>query len=270
MASSAHTPDRDKLSVVTATLAMALLSGYFVHLPAWGTVLRLPGVVIPFRLSVSGLMALLIAALTVAGVDWVLADHPALEGRPALPHWLLPALTAWVLEVFLQHLPGGVIWWAALFLGLGLWFLVFVAEYVAVDGEDPRYPLAAAGLTGLGFLLFFLLIAALRSAGVRLFFSAPAVGGAAALVALRTLNLQQHGRWQPVEALFIFAIAAQLEAAFHYLPIPPTAFALLLAATTYAAVVYLSNLLEGQAPAQAALEPAGVLVLLLLLLPWAW
>ena len=270
MTSPAHFPDRDKLSVVTAAMAIAMLSGHFVHLPAWEVTLRLPGFVLPLRIGMPGVMALLIAALTVAGVDWILSDHPALAGRSTLPHWLLPALTAWVLEVLLQRLPGGAAWWGILFGGIALWFLVMLAEYIVVDGEDLRYPLAATGLTALGFLLFFLLAVAVRSAGVRLFFTAPMLGLAAGTVALRAFNLQLHGLWRPVEAIFILASATQLAAAFHYLPIPPAAYGLILTAVTYAATVYIGNLLEEEPPSQAMVEPLVVLGLLLLLLPLAW
>ena len=268
--SPTHFPDRDKLSVVTATLVIALLSGYFVHLPAWHAVIRLPWLVLPIRVDVANAMALLIAALTVAGVDWILGDHPSLGSRTTVPHWLLPALTAWVLEVLLQHLPPGFMWWVTLFLGLALWFLVLVAEYIVVEGDDPHYPLAATVLTGLGYLLFFLLTAAVRASGLRLFFTVPMLGFAGGIVALRTFNLHLHGQWRPVEAVFILVIVAQLAAALHYLPVPPAAFGLLLTASAYAATVYLGNLLEEQTPAQAVVEPAIVLALLLLLLPWAW
>ena len=268
--STTHFPDRDKLSVVTAAMAIAILSGRFVHLPAWQITVPLPGFTLPIHFGLPGAMALLIAALTVAGVDWILGDHPALETRTTLPHWLLPALTAWVLEVLLQRLPGGIAWWSTLFAGIGLWFLVMLAEYIVVDGEDLRYPLAATGLIALGFLLFFLLTVAVRSAGLRLFFTAPMLGLAAATVALRAFNLQLHGLWKPVEAIFILAITTQLAAAFHYLPIPPVAFGLILTAITYAATVYIGNLLEEEPPSQAVVEPLVVLALLLLLLPLAW
>ncbi|NPA93698.1 MAG: hypothetical protein GXO56_08480 [Chloroflexi bacterium] len=268
--SPAYLPDRDKLSVVTATLVAALLGGYFVRLPDWEVVLRLPGFLLPLHFSATRAFAVLIAALTAAGTDWVLGDHPALGNRPTWPHWLLPALTAWVLEVLLQRLPLGALWWVTLALGLIIWFLVLVAEYIVVDAEDLRYPLAAAGLTGLGFLLFFLLAVAVRAAGWRLFFTAPTLGVASGIVALRTFNLQRHGEWRPIEAVFVAAITAQLAAALHYLPIPPLAYGLILVAAAYAATVYLANLMEEQSIAQALWEPVVTLAVLLLLLPWAW
>jgi len=267
---TAFLPDRDRLSVVTATLAVALLSGYFIHLPGREIVLRLSWLVLPVRITVANLLAVLIAALTVAGTDWILSDHPSLEGRWTAAHWILPALTAWVVEVLLQHMPLGLAWWGTLFLGLALWLLVLVAEYIVIDGSDARYPLAATGLTGLGFLSFFLLAVAVRSSGLRLFFAAPMLGLAGGMVALRTFNLQLHGVWRPVEAVFLTVIVAQLTAAWHYLPIPPVAFSLMLTAVAYAATVYLGHLLEDQSPMQALWEPLTAFVLLMLLLPWAW
>jgi len=267
---TAFLPDRDRLSVVTATLVVALLSGYFIHLPGREIVLQWSWLVLPVRITVANLLAVLIAALTVAGTDWVLSDHPSLGERRTVSHWLLPALTAWVLEVLLQHLPLGVLWWSALFLGLALWLLVLIAEYIVIDGSDMRYPLAATGLTGLGFLLFFLLAVTVRSSGWRMLFTAPMLGLAGGVVALRTFNLQLHGVWRPVEAVFMMVIVAQLAAAFHNLPIPPVAFGLILTASAYAATVYLGHLMEEQPPLQALWEPVVAFVLLMLLLPWAW
>ncbi len=266
----AFLPNRDRLSVVTATLVVALLSGYFIHLPGREIVLQVSWLVLPVRITVANVLAVLIAALTVAGTDWVLSDHPSLGGRWTVSHWLLPALTAWVLEVLLQHLPLGGVWWGALFLGLVLWLLVLVAEYIVIDGDDARYPLAATGLTGLGFLLFFLLAVTVRSSGLRLFFTSPMLGLAGGMVALRTFNLQLHGVWRPVEAVFLVVIVAQLTAAFHNIPMPPVAFGLVLTAAAYASTVYLVRLMEEQSPLQALWEPLTAFVLMLLLLPWAW
>ena len=269
--SQTHFPDGDRLSVVTAMLAVALLSGYFIHLPGEEEILlQFSWLVLPIHITVANTLAVLIAALTVAGTDWVLSDHPSLGKRSTAPSWLLPALTAWVLEVLLQHLPLGAMWWVTLFGGLAIWLAVLVAEYIVVDGEDARYPLAAAVLNGLGFLLFFLLVVAVRSSGLRLFFTAPMLGLAAGIVALRTLNLQLHGLWRPVETVFVMAIVTQFAAALHYLPIPPVAFGLILTAITYASTVFLGRLLEDLPPAQALWEPLAALGLLLLLLPWAW
>ncbi len=266
-----HFPNRDRLSVVAATLTVALLSGYFIHLPGEEEILlQLSWLVLPIHITVANVLAVLIVALTTAGTDWVLSDHPSLGDRSTAPHWLLPVLTAWVLETLLRHLPFGVMWWVTLFGGLAIWLAVLVAEYIVVDGEDARYPLASAGLNGLGFLLFFLLVVTVRASGLRLFFTAPMLGLAAGIVALRTLNLQLHGLWRPVETVFVMAIVTQLAAALHYLPIPPVAFGLILTAVTYASTVFLGRLLEDQSPAQALWEPLAALVLLLLLLPWAW
>ncbi len=266
----AYLPDRDKLSVVTAALVVALLSGHFIHLPGKTLTLNLPGLVVAVPLTVTSALALLIAALTAAGTDWILSDHPSLKTRTTLAHWLLPALTAWVLEVLLQRLPGGWAWWLTLFLGLAVWFSVLVAEYITVDANDLRYPLAAAVLVGLGFLLFFLLAVAVRAAGWRLLFAAPTLALSAGVVALRTLHLHLAGRWQPVEAVFIAALVLQLAAAAHHLPLSPAAVALFLTGSAYAATVYLGNLLEGEPWSQAIVEPLVVFGLTLLLMPWAW
>jgi len=267
---STYLPSREKMSVFSAALVMTLLEGRLVHLPTLGWNFTFLGIKVGLRLSVPGVLALVIAALTAAGTDWVMSDHPSRRGRSTATHWILPALTIWVLEVLLQHLPLGWLWWVVLFVGIGLWFLVIVAEYIVIDSNDLRYPIASAGLNGLGFLIFFLMAVGVKAVPWRLFFAAPTFGITAGLVALRAFHLRFPERWLPIEATFIAAIAAQLAAAIYYLPLSSLAFGLVLVGTAYAATVYLGNVIEEQAFPQSVTEPAVVLALTLLLLPWAW
>ncbi len=258
------------MSVFSAALVMALLEGRMVHLPPLEWHSAVLGLNLHFRLSIPDVLALLIAALTAAGTDWIMRDHPSLKGRSTFTHWILPALTAWVLEILLQHLPLGFLWWAVLFAGLALWFLVIVAEYIAIDSADLRYPVAAAGLNGLGFLMFFLMAVGVRSVPWRLFFAAPTLGLVAGFVALRAFHLRFSGGWLPVESAFVAAIALQLAAAFYYIVPSPVAFGVVLAGASYASTVYLGNVLEEQVFPQSVVEPLIVVASALLLLPWAW
>ena len=41
---------------------------------------------------------------------------------------------------------------------MGILVVVFLAEYVAVDHTDTRYPLATAILTSLAFVIFLILV----------------------------------------------------------------------------------------------------------------
>jgi len=115
---------------------------------------QLPGLYLSVPVNVQILVAFVVAALTAIGADWLLRDHPALRRRRTLEHWLLPALTAWVIGMPLFQLPLSPLWCGGFALGGALLILVLVAEYIVVDSEDARQAPAAAVLTAVSFALF--------------------------------------------------------------------------------------------------------------------
>jgi hypothetical protein len=140
--------------------------------------------------------------------------------------------------------------------------LVLLAEYIIVDPEDARRPLASIVLTAVAFTLYLVLVAGLRFAELRLFMITPAVGLAAGLVSLRTLRLRLVDRWALVEAGLAALVAMQLAAALHYWPISPVTYALALLGPVYALTTFFGNLLAGEPPRRALVEPAALLALI--------
>jgi hypothetical protein len=174
---------------------------------------------------------------------------------------LLPALTAWVIGIPLYLLPFGTQWLVAFALGGALLMLVLVAEYIAVDPEDNRYTIASAGLTAVSFAIFMVLAIALRSAGIRLFLTLPALTLASLLVVLRTLNLRLGGLWAIMLSLALALIIAQIAAGLHYLPLSPTKYGLALIGPAYALTTFIGNLVEGIPLRRAIIGPVLVLII---------
>lgn len=261
-------PDTDRISILAATILFAYVLTQYVSLPVWEVDLQLPGLFIPFRLNFSTIVTIIVAGLTATGADWLIRDHPALEDRQTVQHWLLPALTAWVIGAYLFTLPYGLTWFAALMTGGIVLMLVLLAEYVVVDPEDARYPLASAGLAALAFGLFLALAITLHAAGLRLFWRVPFLVGAAFLVSVRVFHLKLAGRWVLFHAIAIALVIGQLAAAFHYWPLLAPAFGLLLLAPLYALIILFSALDQGQTIRRALVEPLVVLVVLLVLALW--
>ncbi len=255
-----YLPDVDRLSVLAATILLAYALSRFLDLPSKDLGIQLPGIFISFQINIRTIVALLVAGLTASGADWLFRDHPQLKGKSTFQHWLLPALTAWVIGIPLFQLPLGVTWWGTFTIGGILLMLVLVAEYIVVDIEDVRYPPAAAGLTAVSFALFLILAIVLRSAGMRLYLVLPAMVLAVALVSLRTLNLRLHGSWKLLEAGVIVLIVAQVVAALHYWPLSPIAFGLAVLGPAYALTSLISSLSEGESLRTAVLEPGIVLL----------
>ncbi len=258
-----YLPDADRLSVLAATILLAYALARFVTLPGLNLGVQLPGFYLSLQLNIHTIVALVVALLTATGADWLLREHPALGKGSTIEHWLLPALTAWVIGIPLFQVPLGPLWWAGFAVGGAFLLLVLVAEYIVVDDEDIRQPVAAGGLTVLSFALYLILAITLRIAGLRAFLLVPALGLSIGLVSLRTLHLRLHGRWAFVLAGVIALFTAQIAAALHYLPIAPVTYGLLLLGPAYALTSLLANLAEDHPLRQALVEPALILFIVL-------
>ena len=260
MQRSGYLPNIDRLSMLTATILLAYALAVFVKVPERQTVLELFSFSINIHFTLNTFLPIIVAGLTATGTVWLLRDHPSISGKRTVQHWLLPALTAWVISLPLLQLPVGIRWWIGFLLAGLLLVFVIVAEYIVVDPQDIRQPPAAASLTAISFALFLVLATALRFAGTRLFILLFAIGTAVSLVSLRTLLLRLHGYWAFVEAGVIAFIITQLAAAIYFWPLPPVSFGLLLLGPAYALTNFIGNLSEGELVRQAAIEPSAILV----------
>jgi hypothetical protein len=258
-----HLPDLNRLSVLAAAILLAYALARFINIPAQSIEFELLGIYLPVEINTYTLVAFLVAGLTATGADWLLRDHPSLRQKYPLEHWLLPALTAWVIGLPLLQLPLGLLWWLGFFLGAILLMLILVAEYITIDPNDLRHPIAAAGLTALSFSLYLMLAIAIRFAGWRLVLVLPALTLSSWLVSLRTLHLRLKGIWAFVQASVIALITAQIIAAMHYLPVPPLTFGLFLIAPVYSLTSLIANLIEEMPFRKAIIEPALIFAILL-------
>jgi hypothetical protein len=256
-----YLPEIDRLSVIVSTILLAYALARFIEFPLREFALELPGFYLPVQINLSTVVALLVAGITATGADWLLHEHPALQGKRTIDHWLLPALTAWIIGIPLFQLPLGPLWWVGFALGGASLVLVLVAEYISVDAEDVRQPIAAAGLTAVSFALYLTLAITFRYAGHRLYFILPALTLAVFLVSLRTLQLRLKGRLLLVQSGVIALICAQITAALHYWPATPVTFGLALLGPAYALTSFMASLAEEEPLPQAVIEPALVLIL---------
>lgn len=257
-----HSPAPDRLSILSAVILLAYATARFVDLPTRQVEVQFAGVFLTIEVNVRILVGLLVAGLTATGADWLLRAHPALEGKRTLEHWLLPALTAWVIGVPLYRLPLTWQWLVSFAIGGALIMLVLIAEYIAIDPEDTRYATATAGLTAVSFALFSMLAIALRSAGVRLILILPTLTLAGGLISLRTLHLRIPGRWAVWQSIVLGLVVAQFTASLHYWPLSPIAFGLALTAPIYALISLIGSLSEGQSLRRALVEPVLALLIL--------
>ncbi len=256
-----YLPDSNYIGVLTSTVLLAFALARLIKTPDFNLQVQLPGFFFLLPLNLSTAMSFLTAGLTATGMDWLLHTHPSLGNRPTFQWWILPTLTTLVVGVPLSILPDGAPWWTGFALGSVIIFLVFLAEYIVVDGDAPFYTTAMAGLTAISYTLFFILAVALRYSGARLYLIIPALYIAAGLASLRILHLRFSGRWEYAWAAGIAFVCVQIAAGLHYWPLSPTQFGLMLVGPLYGLTNLAANLGEDQPARRAALEPAVATVL---------
>lgn len=244
-------------------LAYALLP--FVSFPESKLALNFLGAVFVIQVDFATVVAVISAGLAAAGTDWLLRDHPRLGSVSTFQHWIIPALTAWVLGVPLNSLAVGWQWWAVFGFGGLLLVMVLLAEYIAVDPADTRFGPASVGLTAVSYALFLMLSIALAGAGVRLYVLAPAVGLAIFAITLRSLYMRLNGRWYFAWALAVALVVTQVAAALHYWPLNPVRFGLVVMGLAYALANVAGSIEEGRSGRALWIEPAVMLAAMLAL-----
>jgi hypothetical protein len=263
-----HLPDADNLSILSAIILLAYVIARFVDIPLNEFTVQLPGLYLNFELSIRTIITLLVAGLAASGAEWLLRQHPRLREQKTFDHWILPAITAWVIGVPLFQLPLGYQWWIWLIIGGGLLILVVVGEYITIDAEDIRQPVATAGLTAVAFSIFLILAIALRDVGIRLFWMIPTLAFVGGTIALRTLHLRLHGQWAWFQALIIALVLSQIAAALYYLPASPVAFGLILLGVVYGLTGLIANLAGGMVLRRAIIEPAIIFLIVIITAVW--
>lgn len=215
-------------------------------------------------------VAALAAILAGTGAVTIMRAHPAAARQPIWLSGIVPAAAAAVLGLGLAQLPIGVPWWLGLGGAAGLWILVVLAEYVSLDPEEGRRPLAALGLSLLTYILVLVLFAALVTAGARAAFSSTLSGLLAGFLGLRLFVLDPRadvGR-AALYALVVGLFAAEVLWALSYWRINPITAAAVGLALFYVSAGLLAAQLQGRLRRRLWLEYgiAGLLALLVVLL----
>lgn len=248
-----HMPDANRISVLLAAVLLAYALAHLIETPPYVFQFMIFGIVFAIPLNLNIAATLMSTGLTAAGTDWLLRGHPHLNGESTLQHWILPALTAFVMGVPLYNLAFGPVWLVSFALGGLLLLLVFLAEYIALDSSDVRHPAASAGLAALSYVMFLILVTTLAFSATRLVLVVLIVFPAAALVVLRTLHLRT-GRWELAWSFGIALVLTQLAAALHYWPLEPVQIGLALLGPLYALTELAINLDEDISLRRAGLE----------------
>lgn len=250
-----HLPSADRMGMLIASVLLTFALARLFRAPGLTLSLSLPGFYYAFPITLGSFMTLLAAALAAAGMDWLIRERPAAEGRSIREHLLLPTLTAFVMGAPLSLLSDASAWQSGFLFGALLFTAVCVAEYIAVDPSAPSFGFARAGLTAVGYALFLVLVASLRFSGARMILSAPSVFFVAGLIALRILRLDGADRWDFPWAVGIGLVCAQIGAGLHYWALSPVQFGLAVTGPLYALTSLSINLTENIPLRRAVVGP---------------
>ncbi len=261
-------PNVNHLSIVSAAIIMAFALTQLVSFPAQLLSFTVFGVLLEFFLDFSTVITIFTAFLAAAGMEWLIQSHPDREHYQSrweyIRHWIVPVLTTIVIGVALNTFAGGDFWWVIFVLGSLLLVAVFIAEYNVVAADEVRHPLSSVGLTALSFTLFLLLAIALNSANLRLYIRLPLLGIGAMMMVSRSLYLRL-GKWLFVWGVVTSLIVSEIAVGFHYLPLTPTQFGLLLVGCAYALTSFVTAIKESRKELAFWAEPVVMLALMVLI-----
>ena len=263
MEKSNHFLPVERLSTLVAVILLAYTLARFISIPDQVFTIQVFGIYMDINFNIRTLIVLLVVALTISGTDWLIRNHPSIKKSNPIKHWFLPSLTAWVIGFPLFMLPLGPYWWTSFFLGGLLLTIVLISEYITVNPQDFRQPIATALLTAVSFAIYLILCFFVHYVGARLILILPAIFLASGLVSLRTLNLRLPERWSFSAAGIIVLISSQFAAGLHYWPISAFSYGLSLLGLTYAICTFFANLAESESIRKAIIEPGLVALLMI-------
>jgi hypothetical protein len=199
----------ERASVFVSLIVLGLAFLPEMELPTRTFSFRVLGSLASIRLSVTWLMAALLASLACTGTDSLVRSHPLVrwgESRYTFTFWALPGLSVVAATLLLPLAPNRPYWLGGLALTALLLLLIAVAQYHTVDPADPGYRLARLALNLFVYLVAFGLFTLIYSSKARSLLSATttaAVGGLLALELLRGVhhNLRLTGLYALIAGL---------------------------------------------------------------------
>ena len=158
MTISPNASTANRVLVLVALLALTPVLLLVVELPSRIVSLDFLGSALSLNLNTDSLLILFLPVLAIAGVDWVLRDHPyvRLGQVPFLfPFWMAPGLMALALGILLTRITSWPLWIAALAIGIVVLGVLIVAEYVTIAPNAGSYAVARLTVTALSYLIAF-------------------------------------------------------------------------------------------------------------------
>jgi len=226
-------PEFERMSLVMAVILLAYASAQFIDTPTQIITIDIAGLFLNLSINLKTITTVMAAILAGAGIDWILQDGRNTVAE-RVEHWMVPALTAWIISLPLSNLPLSRDWWFV-FIGGGLLLsLVIIAEFVSWNTEHAFFNYASISLLALSYTLFLMLGISMQALEIRLILMLPALFASAGLISLRVQLLGVSRNWSFVSLVTIAFLTAQFGAALNYWPVSSLSFGVLLLGLLYA------------------------------------
>ncbi len=181
----------DRLSLLISFVLIGLTLSLILDLPSQRVAFSFLGSEASFTVSGTWLLALLLAALTAAGVDSIARTHARVhlgETRYIFILWILPCLIVIAATVLMALNEVRVFGLIGVGLVGALLVAVIIGEYITIDLQDKWYSAARLGVNLAVYLVTLILFAMIYSWKFRSLYSATAIGASAGLLALELLR----------------------------------------------------------------------------------
>jgi hypothetical protein len=181
----------NRIFTLLALLAIAPALLLVVDIPVRNVTLDVFNAPLALSLSNDTLLLTLIPALTIAGVDWVLREHPLVrEGvlRYLFPFWMAPGVAAIALSVLLVRAEGWTLWIVTLLIGVTLIGTLIYAEFTAISTSAAGYANARLTVTALTYVIAFVLFTVIYAQRERSLISATLIAAITFVLAVELLE----------------------------------------------------------------------------------
>ncbi len=176
-----------RLSLIVSFVLVGLTLSFILDLPSQRFEFSFLGSDANFTVSGTWFIAVLLAALTAAGVDSIARTHPRVhlaDRRYLFILWIVPAMIVVAATVILASTTVRVYGLIGVALAGAFLVAVILGEYFTIDLSDRLYNVARLGVNLSVYLLAIILFATIYGWKIRALFSAPAIGFAAGFLAL--------------------------------------------------------------------------------------
>jgi hypothetical protein len=198
----------NRIFTLLALVAIAPALLLVVDLPARIYTFNVLNAPVTFEVTNNTLLIALVPALTIAGVDWVLREHPLVhEGalRFLFPFWMAPGVAAIALSVLLTRTDNWSLWIATLVLGIVLIGTLIYAEFMAISTSAAGYANARLTVTALTYVIAFVLFTVIYAQRERSLIAATLTSAIAFTLAIELLEPHVTGLRRTFASSFVIA-----------------------------------------------------------------